>query len=66
MLADAFRNAILANAPLKWLDAFLVATSTSVCALFATAGLYVAKAALGIDLMSGPSPLHDLLYWIVA
>jgi len=27
--------------------------------------LYLAKSALGIDLMPGPSPLHDLLYWMV-
>jgi hypothetical protein len=27
--------------------------------------LYLAKSALGIDLLPGHSPLHDLLYWIV-
>ncbi len=25
--------------------------------------LYWAKSAAGIDLMDGPSPLHDWLYW---
>lgn len=32
---------------------------TSVCAL------YLAKSALGINLLAGPSPLHDLLYPLV-
>lgn len=27
--------------------------------------LYVVKSALGIDLLDGPSPLHDYLFWIV-
>lgn len=28
----------------------------------AVAGLYLVKSALGIDLLPGPSPLHDLLF----
>jgi hypothetical protein len=27
--------------------------------------LYIVKSALGIDLLDGPSPLHDYLFWIV-
>ncbi|MEZ5856628.1 MAG: hypothetical protein R3D67_18470 [Hyphomicrobiaceae bacterium] len=30
------------------------------------AGGYVVKSALGIDLLPGPSPLHNLLYPLVA
>lgn len=29
------------------------------------AGAYLVKSALGINLMPGPSPLHDLLYHLV-
>lgn len=29
------------------------------------AGLYLAKSAAGINLMPGPSPLHDLLFHLV-
>lgn len=31
----------------------------------AVAALYLAKSALGINLLPGPSPLHDLLYHLV-
>lgn len=31
----------------------------------AIVALYLAKSALGINLMPGPSPLHDLLYHLV-
>lgn len=31
----------------------------------AIAGLYLVKSALGINLLTGPSPLHDLLYHLV-
>ena len=27
--------------------------------------LYLVKSAAGIDLLPGPSPMHDSLYWIV-
>ncbi|MGL4395142.1 MAG: hypothetical protein ACRCS9_01255 [Hyphomicrobium sp.] len=50
---------------MSWGDAFLVATSAMSATLPIVAGLYLAKSALGINLMTGPSPLHDLLYWIV-
>lgn len=31
----------------------------------AVVALYLAKSALGIDLLPGPSPLHDILYHLV-
>ncbi len=31
-------------------------------AMGATIGLYLVKSALGIDLLPGPSPLHNLLF----
>jgi hypothetical protein len=34
----------------------------SLAALSGLAAAYLVKSALGIDLMPGPSPLHDLLY----
>ena len=27
--------------------------------------VYLCKSLLGIDLMEGPSPLHDMLFWLV-
>jgi hypothetical protein len=65
MIATAYRNAMIADAPLKWLDTFIVATTASLGSAAALVSLYVAKSALGINLMPGPSPLHDLLYWMV-
>jgi len=65
MIANAYRNALIANAPLAWLDTFIVATTASLGSAVALAGLYVVKSALGINLMPGQSPLHDLLYWMV-
>lgn len=65
MIATAYRNALIADAPLKWLDTIIVATTASLAATVALAALYVVKSALGINLMPGQSPLHDLLYWMV-
>ncbi len=31
----------------------------------AIAGLYLVKSALGIDILPGPSPLHDLLFPLI-
>jgi hypothetical protein len=36
--------------------------STTLCAVSA---LYLVKSALGVDLLPGPSPLHDLLYPLI-
>jgi hypothetical protein len=61
---------IAARAPID-VDLYLLpcalARATAVTALLSTAiaGLYLVKSALGIDLIPGPSPLHDLLYPLV-
>lgn len=65
MIATAYRNALIAHAPLNWLDTLIVASTASLGSAVALAALYVVKSALGINLMPGQSPLHDLLYWIV-
>lgn len=65
MLTSAYRNALFATSPLTWSDAFLLAASASSAAVVAASGLYLTKSALGINLMPGPSPFHDLLYWLV-
>jgi hypothetical protein len=33
--------------------------------VLAIPALYMVKSALGIDLLPGPSPLHDYLFWMV-
>ena len=66
MLAAAYRNALFSESDLTWGQAFLLAVATSAVAAICIAALYLTKSALGINLMPGPSPLHDLLYWILA
>lgn len=50
------------SAVMRWSDAVI----TSMVALAAIApvavALYLMKSALGVNLMAGPSPLHDILY----
>lgn len=65
MISTAYRNAMIASEPLSWIDTLIVATTTSVAAALAFPPLYLLKSALGINLMPGPSPVHDLLYWML-
>lgn len=65
MLAAALKNAIAPAKPMSWAEAFLISAATLSVAIPAIAGAYLAKSALGIDLMPGPSPLHDLLYHLI-
>ncbi len=37
-------------------------TGWTALAITAVSALYLAKSALGIDILPGPSPLHDLLF----
>ena len=41
MIATAYRNAMIADAPLKWFDTFIVATTASLASAAALVGLYV-------------------------
>lgn len=66
MLVKACQNAIAPNQPMSWVEAIIVSTLALCAAVPAFAGLYLVKSALGINLMDGPSPLHDLLYQLIA
>ena len=49
-----------------WVEAFRISFVSGLIAIPAIAGAYLVKSALGINLMAGPSPLHDLLYRFVS
>ncbi len=65
MVSTAIRNAIAPAQPMSWTEAITVSLAAITFAILAVAALYLAKSALGIDLMAGPSPLHDVLYAFV-
>ena len=65
MLSDILHHAYYPSHAMTWRDAFLLAAFLAPFALIAASGLYLAKTALGINLMPGPSPLHDLLFWML-
>lgn len=62
MIARAYQNAINGGDALRWRDALILSSLTAAFAVPAVVGLYIVKSALGINLMDGYSPLHDLLY----
>jgi hypothetical protein len=66
MLAAVFQKAIAPAEPMGRAEAFIVSSAAMALALPAAVVLYLVKSALGINLMDGPSPLHDLLYQFVA
>ena len=70
MLAAAFQKAIAPANPLtgsmSWAEAIIVSSAAVVVAMPVTAALYLVKSALAINLMDGPSPLHDLLFQFVS
>lgn len=65
MVSTAFMNAIAPARPMSWTEAIIVSLVAIAFAVPAIAALYLVKSALGIDLMAGPSPLHDVLYAFV-
>lgn len=65
MVSTAIRNAIAPAQPMSWTEAITVSLAAITFAILAVAALYLAKSAVGIDLMAGPSPLHDVLYAFV-
>jgi hypothetical protein len=65
MLSTMLQNAIAPTKPLGWIEAFVMSSAALVASVPVVAGLYLVKSALGINLMDGPSPLHDLLYHFV-
>jgi hypothetical protein len=66
MFATALQNAIAPVQPMSWTEAILLSGMAFMAMPPVVAALYLAKSALGINLMDGPSPLHDLLYHLVA
>ena len=65
MLTAALKNVIAPAKPMSWTEALLVSLAAALVSVPAFAVLYLAKSALGINVMPGPSPLHDLLYQVV-
>ena len=65
MLLTALQKAIAPTEPMSWAEAFLLSSAALAASVPVVAGLYLVKSALGINLMAGPSPLHDLLYHFV-
>lgn len=66
MLVKDCQKAIAPNQPMRWAEAIIVSSIALCAAVVAIAGFYLVKSALGINLMDGPSPLHDLLYHFVS
>ena len=50
---------------MSWAEAFMVSSVALLAALPVVVLAYLVKSALGINLMAGPSPLHELLYQFV-
>lgn len=65
MLIAALQNAIAPAEPMGWAEAFLISSIALMAAVPVVIALYLVKSVLGINLMDGPSPLHDLLYHFV-
>lgn len=65
MLSAALQNAIAPAEPMGWTEAFLISSAALAAAVPAAIVLYLVKSALGINLMDGPSPLHELFYHFV-
>ena len=66
MFSKALENALYPFEPMSWTDAFLLSCAALAVSLPLLAAAYLAKSALGINLMAGPSPLHELLYQFVS
>jgi CDP-diglyceride synthetase len=65
MLIAVYRKALAWAKPIALTEAFLL-SGAALAALFPMiVGAYFVKSALGINLLPGPSPLHDLLYHLI-
>ncbi len=65
MLTSAAHRAISSPEQMNWVEALMLAFAFAIAGSVAIAGLYLVKSALGMNLMPGPSPLHDLLYPLI-
>lgn len=59
------KKAIAPDQSMNWAEAIFISSAVLLAAVPIIAALYIVKSALGINLMEGPSPLHDLLYHFV-
>ena len=66
MIAAPARADSFADLMLKGVLSVLYGTAFAAAACAGVAALYLVKSALGINLMPGPSPLHDLLYPLIS
>lgn len=62
MFLAALQNAIAPTRPIGWIEAIMLSTAALFAVVPLTVGVYLVKSAIGINLMAGPSPLHDLFY----
>ncbi len=53
------------SAAVSFVRPMVLALANTASAVLLMAGLYLVKSAAGINLLPGPSPLHDLLYHLV-
>jgi hypothetical protein len=65
MFSRALQKAIAPAEPMSWAEAICVSAMAVLSSLPLIVGLYLLKSAAGINLLPGPSPLHDLLYHFV-
>lgn len=66
MIAIPDRAANFADPIFNGVLGVLYGTAFAVAACAVIAALYLVKSALGINVMAGPSPLHDLLYPLIS
>ncbi len=66
MIRAVIRNAIAPAQPMGWTEAMALSVIALAAAALVAAptvvALYLMKSAVGINIMAGPSPLHDVLY----
>ena len=65
MLARAYAEVLNPARAMTTAEAALLALTVTVGGLAAIVALYLVKSALGINLLPGPSPFHELLYPLV-
>ena len=66
MIATAFSADSLSQTLARGLFALFYGTALAASGCAIIAGAYLVKSALGINLMPGPSPLHDLLFPLIS
>ena len=65
MVTSLLLKATAPTNQMSWIEAFVLSSAALLAAIPVVATLYLVKSALGINLMAGASPLHDLLYHFI-